>query len=95
MDNLPEGILEPLRTYFIKNPTATEYKIAGIDDLTFKKSDLFDADMNYKNVSLIAWMLGTNKLMTTVGDNIFYAPFVYCDGAEETNPAGNATKKVE
>lgn len=95
MNNLPEGILEPLRTYFIKNPTATEYKIAGIDDLTFKKSDLFDADMNYKNVSLIAWMLGTNKLMTTVGDNIFYAPFVYCDGAEETNPAGNATKKVE
>lgn len=95
MDNLPEGILESLRAYFIKNPTATEYKIANIDDLTFKKADLFDADMNYKNVSLIAWMLGTKKLMTTVGDKIFYAPFVYCDGAEETNPVGNTVKKVE
>ena len=95
MDNLPEGILESLRAYFIKNPTATEYKIAGIDDLTFTKADLFDADMNYKNVSLIAWMLGTKKLMTTVGDNIFYAPFVYCDGAEEINPADNTVKKVE
>ena len=95
MNTLPEGILESLRTYFIKNPTATEYKIAGIEDLTFKKNDLFDADMNYKNVSLIAWMIGTKKLMTTVGDNIFYAPFVYCDGAEETNPAKNAVKKVE
>ena len=95
MDNLPDGILESLRSYFIKNPTATEYKIAGIDDLTFKKDDLFDADMNYKNVSLIAWMIGTKKLMTTVGDNIFYAPFVYCDGAEETNPTSNTVKKVE
>ena len=95
MDNLPDGILESLRAYFIKNPTATEYKIAGIDDLTFKKNDLFDADMNYKNVSLIAWMIGTKKLMTTVGDNIFYAPFVYCDGAEETNPTSNTVKKVE
>lgn len=95
MDNLPIGILEALRGYFTKNHTATEYKIAGIDDLTFKKDDLFDKDMNYKNVSLIAWMLGTNKLMTTVGDTIFYAPFVYCDGAEETNSPENAAKKVE
>jgi len=83
MENLDSGILEALRDYFTKNPSATEYKIAGIDDLTFKKSDLFNDDMSNKNVSLIAWLLGTNKLMTTVGDSIFYAPFVYCDGVKE------------
>lgn len=95
MENLDAGILEALRDYFTKNPSATEYKIAGIDDLTFKKSDLFNDDMSNKNVSLIAWLLGTNKLMTTVGDSIFYAPFVYCDGVKEQSPAKNAVKKVE
>lgn len=94
-EQLDMGILEALRDYFIKNPSETEYKIAGIDDLTFKKSDLFNSDMSNKNVSLVAWMIGTNKLMTTVGDNIFYAPFVYCDGVEQKNPAQNAAKTVE
>ena len=94
-EQLDMGILESLRDYFIKNPKATEYKIAGIDDLTFKKSDLFNSDMSNKNVSLIAWMIGTKKLMTSVGDSIFYAPFVYCDGVKQETPAKNAAKTAE
>ena len=82
-DNLHFGLLEALRDYFMKNPKETEYKVAGIDDLTFKKSDLFNDDMTNKNVSLVAWMIGTGKLLTTVGDEIFYAPFVYCNGVEQ------------
>lgn len=94
-EQLDIGLLEPLRDYFIKNPKATEYKIAGIDDLTFKKSDLFNPDMSNKNVSLVAWMIGTKKLMTSVGDSIFYAPFVYCDGVKQETPAKNAAKTAE
>lgn len=88
-------MLEILREYFANNPGETEYKVAGIDDLTFRKTDLFNDDMTNKNVSLIAWMIGTNKLMTTVGKDLFYAPFVYCDGVEQKNPAKNAAKTVE
>ncbi len=94
-DNLHFGLLEALRDYFMKNPKETEYKVAGIDDLTFKKSDLFNDDMTNKNVSLVAWMIGTGKLLTTVGDEIFYAPFVYCNGVEQKQPAKNAAKTVE
>ena len=80
MEMIQPSILEGLREVFSRNPNLEEYSIAGIEDLTFKKSDLFTDDLEYKNVSLVAWMIGTGKLRTTVGDTLFRAPFIYADG---------------
>lgn len=96
VDILPTGILEGLREVFQRNPNLEQYTIAGIQDLTFRKQDLFTDDLEYKNVSLVAWMIGTGKLMTTVGDTLFRAPFVYADGPVlATNPEHNATVDLE
>lgn len=86
-ENMPIGLFQALGQVFERNSELSEYKIAGIDDLTFKKDQLFDSDMNPKDVSLIAWMIGNGKLLTTVGETPFYAPFVYADGAVLENPA--------
>lgn len=96
MEMIQPSILEGLREVFSRNPNLEEYSIAGIEDLTFKKSDLFTDDLEYKNVSLVAWMIGTGKLRTTVGDTLFRAPFIYADGpVVSEKSASNGSKDVE
>lgn len=80
VQGLATGIMEALYDVFSENPELEEYSFAGLQDLTFKKSDLFTKDLEYKDVSLAAWIIGTGKLLTTVGDTLFRAPFVYADG---------------
>lgn len=95
VSKMPVEILEPLREYFKNNPDATEYKVAGIDDLTFKKSDFFNDDLTDKKTSVVAWMLSSGKLLTSVGDTIFDAPFVYADGAVLEPSGKNAPKELK
>lgn len=87
--------LEALRQVFKSDESLTEYKVAGIEDLTFKRQDLFDDDLQLKQVSVVAWMLHTGKLLTSVGDTIFSSPFVYADGAVQGNSAEAAAIDLE
>jgi len=80
------GIMEALYEVFSQNPDLEEYSFAGLEDLTFKKSDLFTKDLEYKDVSLAAWLFATGKILTTVGDTLFRAPFVYADGPISVKP---------
>lgn len=72
--------LESLKHVFIKNKDLKNYKIAGIDDLSFDRDDLFDKDLQAKHVNVLAWMIKTGKILTTKGDTLFKDPFVYADG---------------
>lgn len=91
----PPEFLEGLRQIFKADESLTEYKIAGIEELTFKKQDFFNDDLSPKQISLAAWMLYTGKLLTSVGDTIFSSPFVYADGAVQDNSAQAAAIDLE
>ena len=73
---------------FFNNSSATEFKIYGLDQLTFKKDDFIDKDGDVKNASVLAWMLCNGKLTTDLGDKLFYAPFVYSSGVNQTQANG-------
>ena len=88
------GIMEALYEVFSQNPELEEYSFAGLEDLTFKKSDLFTKDLEYKDVSLAAWLFATGKILTTVGDTLFRAPFVYADGPISVKPAQAAANQL-
>lgn len=82
-----------LQTFF-KNSKSDEFKIYGLKQLSFKRNDFIDADGDVKNASVLAWMLCNGKLSTDLGDPLFYAPFVYASGVNQTqaNAAINEVK---
>lgn len=75
-----------LRQYFEDNPKAKSYKFFGLNQLEFKRDELFSTNkngqLNPKNVSLAAWMINNGKLLTDLAPQHFYAPFIYSDGVQ-------------
>lgn len=75
-----------LRQYFEDNPKAKSYKFFGLNQLEFKRDELFSTNkngqLNPKNVSLSAWMINNGKLLTDLAPQHFYAPFIYSDGVQ-------------
>lgn len=75
-----------LRQYFEDNPKAKSYKFFGLNQLEFKRDQLFSTNkngqLNPKNVSLAAWMINNGKLLTDLAPQHFYAPFIYSDGVQ-------------
>lgn len=75
-----------LRQYFEDNPKAKSYKFFGLNQLEFKRDELFstskNGQLNPKKVSLAAWMINNGKLLTDLAPQHFYAPFIYSDGVQ-------------
>lgn len=75
-----------LRQYFEGNPKAKSYKFFGLNQLEFKRDELFSTNkngqLNPKKVSLVAWMINNGKLLTDLAPQHFYAPFIYSDGVQ-------------
>lgn len=75
-----------LRQYFEDNPKAKSYKFFGLNQLEFKRDELFSTNkngqLNPKKVSLAAWMINNGKLLTDLAPQHFYAPFIYSDGVQ-------------
>lgn len=75
-----------LRQYFENNPKAKSYKFFGLNQLEFKRDELFSTNkngqLNPKKVSLAAWMINNGKLLTDLAPQHFYAPFIYSDGVQ-------------
>lgn len=81
------SVVGALRRYFTENPKATEFKLFGCDDLSFKKEDFFESDEDgnitrTKKVNGLAWLIHSGKLQTSTSKQIFYAPFVYASGVK-------------
>ena len=92
------SILKALRSWFDAHPSATSYKLCGIDQFEFKKEDLFDLDdkgniKRQKNITMMAWMLKNNKLTVDTQEQMFYAPFVFADGVAGAKPKDGVVKK--
>lgn len=92
------GILRALRSWFDAHPNADSFKLCGVDQFEFKKSDLFDLDKNgtirrQKNITVLAWMLKNNKLTVDTQEQMFYAPFVFADGVAQTKPKDSVVEK--
>lgn len=87
-----------LRQYFEDNPKAKSYKFFGLNQLEFKRDELFSTNkngqLNPKNVSLAAWMINNGKLLTDLAPQHFYAPFIYSDGVQASTKK-KAVSKVK
>ena len=83
---LPSFIINAAKKYFTDNPSAKEFSMFGVPELTFAKDDLFE-EKNGKlkeidNLITVDWMLSSGKLLTDLTETPFYAPFVYADGIQ-------------
>ena len=70
-------VQEMLRYYFEHHPNDTEFKLFGLEQLTFKREDFFDVSshgedditlISKKNVTGLSWMLANGKLLTDVNE---------------------------
>ena len=94
------SIIDSLRSYFDNNPSEEVFKLGGLDQFTFRKSDLFEVDENgaptvaKNNVNVLAWMIKNGKLKTDVSEQIFRDPFVFGTGVQ-SNPANKVKTEVK
>lgn len=77
-------ILNALSRYFKNNPQATSFSFGGNQVLSFNKADLFNEDGSKKNVSVLAWMIATGKLMSDIAQVPLQDPFVFASGVEQS-----------
>lgn len=77
-------ILNALSRHFKNNPQATSFSFGGNQVLSFNKADLFNEDGSKKNVSVLAWMIATGKLMSDTAQVPLQDPFVFASGVEQS-----------
>ena len=64
-----------------------QYSFLGIKELTFNKSDFYHENGKKKQVSQIAWLIHTQRIMTDVGETVFKDPFVFVGGISTSTNA--------
>lgn len=89
-----DTIIKTLRTYFENNPDVNKFSFADNALLSFNKEDLFNKDGSIKNVSVLAWMIATGKLLSDIDSNPLVDPFVFATGVEQVK-SKKAVKEVE
>lgn len=97
-DEFPADIVSELRAYFEDNPSATEYKFCGLQQLSFKKSDFFveeGGELKDKHVSVFAWMIANKHVMTDLGDRIFKDPFIFASGLSSKQSHESAVQEIK
>lgn len=77
-------ILNALSRHFKNNPQDTSFSFGGNQVLSFNKADLFNEDGSKKNVSVLAWMIATGKLMSDTAQVPLQDPFVFASGVEQS-----------
>ena len=92
-------VQEMLRYYFEHHPNDTEFKLFGLEQLTFKREDFFDVSshgqdditlITKNNVTGLSWMLANGKLLTDVNEQVFKDPFIFAGGVKQ---ATNTTEE--
>ena len=77
-------ILNALNMHFKNNSQDTSFSFGGNQVLSFNKADLFNEDGSKKNVSVLAWMIATGKLMSDIAQVPLQDPFVFASGVEQS-----------
>lgn len=91
------NIMKQLGQYF-EDTGNDKFSFLDLDELTFNKEDLFTEDNGKlipKNISVLAWMLKTGKLMSDVAPQVFKDPFIYATGVSQQSPAKRATDSLK
>jgi hypothetical protein len=82
-------LISALKSYFTQYDEES-VSIFGCPQLTFNREDFFDDDMTLKgNLSMLAWMIKTGRLVTDTQKEIFQDPFVFANGVK-SSPAQQA-----
>lgn len=79
LEPIPDSIVRLATSYFKQYPNAKQFKIAGLEQLAFTREDL-GIGTDKGPVSLLTWLINTDKIETDLGDTIYRAPFIYTDG---------------
>lgn len=79
LEPIPDSIVRLATSYFKQYPNAKQFKIAGLEQLAFTREDL-GIGTDEGPVSLLTWLINTDKIETDLGDTIYRAPFIYTDG---------------
>lgn len=91
------NIMKQLGQYF-EDTGNDKFSFLDLDELSFNKEDLFIEDngkLISKNISVLAWMLKTGKLMSDVAPQVFKDPFIYATGVSQQSPAKRATDSLK
>ena len=91
------NIIKQLGQYF-EDTGNDKFSFLDLDELSFNKEDLFTEDngkLISKNISVLAWMLRTGKLMSDVAPQVFKDPFIYATGVSQQSPAKRATDSLK
>ena len=91
------NIMKQLSQYF-EDTGNDKFSFLDLDELTFNKEDLFTEDngkLISKNISVLAWMLKTGKLMSDVAPQVFKDPFIYATGVSQQSTARRATDSLK
>lgn len=89
---LDDELLDALRTEFDTSGRQV-FKLCGLEQFSFRKSDFFNEDGSKKNVSVLAWMISNGKLMTDITPQIFKDPFVFANGVNNNNTVDSVIKE--
>lgn len=83
---------------FFEDSGLDKFSFLDLDELSFNKEDLFTEENGKlipKDISVLAWMLKTGKLMSDVAPQVFKDPFVYATGVSQQSPAKRATDSLK
>ena len=96
--------IDALYNYFKENDVDS-VSIFDCPQLTFNRDDFFNENMDLKsNLSMLAWMIKTGRIVTDTAKDIFKDPFVFANGVAQSESSqklgGNSLaedtqKKVE
>ena len=83
---------------FFEDTGLDKFSFLDLDELSFNKEDLFTEENGKlipKDISVLAWMLKTGKLMSDVAPQVFKDPFIYATGVSQQSPAKRATDSLK
>lgn len=91
------NIMKQLGQYF-EDTGNDKFSFLDLDELSFNKEDLFTEESGKlipKDISVLAWILKTGKLMSDVAPQVFKDPFIYATGVSQQSPARRATDSLK
>lgn len=84
VSKIPSEILSALKSYFERNKT-NSFSICGIPQFSFNREDLFDDNFIERDITTLAWMVKTGRLVSDISSTPLYAPFVYATGVKKSS----------
>lgn len=99
IEEVAPNLVSSLQKWFTETGKS-EFKLAGLDQFSFKKNELFNVDDSGKIISpketmLAAWMIKNGKLITTLSPNKFKDPFVFAGGVKSSTKASEKVAELK